>query len=185
MLSRINPFDIASDHVSTFRHFDDGSWAVGDLVVQFGIPLAVGVTAHIANVTFGMEGVSLLVTSLSVFVGLLFNLLVLATTLRIADRRSVIFSAAKQLSREVLVHTEFAICVAFFAILFLLPAAAQIPVEWMSDETKAVVCRWGSSAVAMLVTLFLLTLLMILRRMHTVLNQHFEESMKEPEAPRM
>lgn len=180
MLSSINPLDIAIDHFKTFREWPGGAWLRADLTVQISLPVIAVIGAVASGLTLTSDGVSLLVTSLSVFVGLLFNLLVLATALKVAEPSSLIYDAARQLSREILINVEFAIAVAFAAILLLLPASASIGADWISYELRETIWRVMSAICVGLVASFVLTLSMILRRMHVMLLQHYKESDGRP-----
>lgn len=174
-LDKINPFAIVVEHLGTLRDASDDRPRISlfDGVLHIGLPVVAGVVTFFFNARFTSDGVSLLITALSVFVGLLFNLLVLATSLRIADFANARHRAARRLNKEILVNIEFAICVAFLAIVILLPLTVTC-----AECTSVGISRLGYSSVATalvaaFVSAFILTLLMVLKRMHASVHEHF------------
>lgn len=176
MLNRINAFGIATDHANTLRDPDTRRFSIADVVLHLLIPAGAGICVAVLRMELTSDGVSLLVTALSVFVGLLFNLLVLATGLRIAEPTSYIYASSRQLSREILVNIEFAIAIAFLAIVCLLPATLAAPQTVLSEDNRQLLWRAMSGIATADVFSFVITLLMVLKRMHIVLMQHFDRS---------
>ena len=77
MSNKINIINIVRDHISTLKDFDKDAYSISDLSIFFILPLIVSSIILFFNIILSNELVNVLVMSLSVFAGLLFNLLLL------------------------------------------------------------------------------------------------------------
>src|SRR4029079_16563412 len=86
MFGSINPAAICEAHIRTFQSYHTRGgmrpWLILDIVFVFMGPLVLSLGATLAGVRLNEAIANILITSLSIFAGLLFNLLVLAHTLR-------------------------------------------------------------------------------------------------------
>jgi hypothetical protein len=165
MLVKIDIRDIVSDHLKTLTNFNTGKRSVGDVLLFFVVPLGLGIGLATLDFRLNATTANGLITALAVFAGLLFNLLVLVHGLLRAATDTPRFKEERQLIREIYANISFAILISLGAIIVLLACLFPGP-------------RWawitGSIAAYFLIGNFLLTLLMVLRRVHTVLKLEFK-----------
>jgi hypothetical protein len=109
--------------------------------------------------------VTVLITALSIFAALLFNLLLLTHSI-VTQTESELHEGRRKLLREIYAHISYAVLISVIAIVFLL-ASVVLPSgsPWV-DFTL-------SGAVYFLVLNFLGTLFLILNRIHVMLAAEF------------
>jgi hypothetical protein len=170
-LEKIDVRSIIVGHLATLKDCGGQKRSITDLLLFFALPFCVAG----ASVWFGIQilatAVNALLTAFSIFVGLLFNLLVmvltfLQTTQGAPDDR--LLQVRKQLLREITANLSFAILVA----LMLVAVAIFSLVRTQKDEepvrpVEAFILVTGSIN-------FVLTLLMVLRRMYALLMNEFD-----------
>ena len=167
MLSKINIGRIVRDHLATLQDDATGRRMKSDYLVFFGLPIVVAFfLAFVLNLSVNQGAVGILVTSLSIFAALLFNLLLL-----IYDVVSKVEQGSRKLKErylsQVYSNISFAILVSIVSIIVLLVAYFDLDGSCFALATSFVVYY--------LVTLFLLTLFMILKRVHILLSREFED----------
>jgi hypothetical protein len=166
MFSKIDVFMIIRDHLSTLKdnHTKKTSWT--DFLLFFGLPLVLSVGVVSAGVVLDKDLVNLLIAIFSIFVGLLFNLLLLIFDIAEKQSSNSAFNGNqkkfKNILREIYVNISFAILVSVISIAALLLFFLRIKVEFVSFL--------GYS----LFLIFLLTLLMILKRIYKLLSYQFD-----------
>jgi hypothetical protein len=161
MFGSINPTEIWKAHIDTFRDFHSERWLMRDLVFVFGSPLLIAAPATWGGVRFDRTVADIFVTSLSIFAGLLFNLLVLAHRLREKITREE--KVRSHLLKSAYANISFSILLSVLDI-FVISAYALS----MSYHVPFIF------GVLTLLTLylslvFLLTLLIVLKRFHSLL----------------
>lgn len=158
MLSKVNIIVIVSDHVRTLKDDATGRYHWSDFVWFLGFPLATmgGLLYFYGNLDQGL--VTIVATVLSIFAALLFNVLMLVYDA--LGKKNPNQQRLKFL-RELANNISFAILVAMATIVSVL---------------ASIIASSGSPPVAVasgltyfLATMFLLTLLMILKRTHVLL----------------
>lgn len=181
MLVKINVGDIFKDHFNTLRNDRTKELSIGDIALFFVLPLVVGVIAVFIHGSLGNTEVTVLVTAFSIFTALLFNLLVMIFDLisRSEDSGSVTISVLKrELLRQTYNNIAFCILVAIAAIalllLYLLDSKLSFTVEQLA--------HFISFFVYYLTALFLLTLLMILKRVHSLISRELRTDPPESSA---
>ena len=161
MFGSINPLQIWKAHINTFRDYHNQSWLKLDLTFVFGAPLLAAVPATLVGIRFDRTVADIFVTSLSIFAGLLFNLLVLAHTLRekIQAKDAVRF----YLLRCAYANISFSIFLAVVDIFFISVYALAI--------THHIPFFFGALTLTTLYfsLVFLVTLLIVLKRFHSLL----------------
>jgi hypothetical protein len=175
MLSKIDFSGIVSEHLRTLYDFRTRRASVGDYALFFGFPIVAAVGLTLGGFTITTDGVNILLTSLSIFVGLLFNLLVLAHAMRGGDRAQVRTIHEKQLLREINANLQFAILISLLAICVLLVTVFAPGYALVTVNSARVVRAWIAGVTYVLTTNFLLTLLLILKRMHTLLGIEYRD----------
>lgn len=184
----LNPLLIGKDHFATLvderSTTDLGKPAISrpDQWFHGVVPLLVAAATWWMSMTLTTAGAGLLITALSVFVGLLFNVLVLATSLKVANPNTVQHAVSRRLSRMVLTNVEFAICTAFMSIIVLLPLTMTCSTCTGRGFDRGVYLQWATPLVVALLASFVLTLLLVIRRMHAAAVVHFNALEEEEQA---
>ena len=165
MLGKVNVTGIVLDHLGTLRDHSTCKYHRADFLLFFGVPAVVTGVLLYSYGDLKPNLVTIVATSLSVFAALLFNLLLLVYD---AVRKSESVAAAhddlrEEFLRQVASNISFAILVAVATIVSVL---ALVFVNRVSSVAHIV-----SGIIYFLVTLFLLTLLMVLKRVHALLSE--------------
>jgi hypothetical protein len=166
MFDKINISFIVRDHLATLRDNVTGKRSIGDLFLFFVLPLAFS-----GFLVWGIHNPvdrtisNILITSLSIFSALLLNLLMLIYDLvRKEDLKTAPGknNLVGQLLREIFANISYSIVVSVFCVAILLIAYL--------DLLSGIFLDIFSLAVYSLVLQFLLTLFMVLKRVHVLLS---------------
>jgi hypothetical protein len=172
MFTKFNIKSIIVDHFSSFRHSQTKRMIVGELVVYFSVPLVFSLVL-VLGLKFFVKGTTseVLITSLSIFSALLFNLLLLIydlaikkDDLKLTDVKS---KNRRTLLRETYNTIAFAIFESLITVLILLFTYLECPI--LEPVLKYVL----SIISFFLVGFFLLTMLMILKRVHSLMSTDY------------
>jgi hypothetical protein len=165
MLVKVDVRDIISDHVNTLVNFATGKRSRADLILFFVLPVLVGGGMAAVDVLLKGSTADGLLSALAIFAGLLFNLLILIHGLLRSATDAPRFREEKRLIQEIYANISYAILVSLVAIVVLVACLFPGP-------------RWawvvGSTTTYALIINFLLTMLMVLRRVHIVLRLEFD-----------
>jgi hypothetical protein len=164
MLTKVDVRQIVADHLGTLTNYATGKKSPGDMLLFFLVPLVGAAVLVWLRFLLNANAANVLITALSIFAGLLFNLLVLAHgLLRSADNRN--FEDERGLIREIYSNISYAILISLITIVVLLGLIFPGP-------------RWAwmiASGVAYYLILnFILTLFMVLKRVHVLLSKEFQ-----------
>ena len=163
-MSKINVLGIVIDHLKTLKDHSTGDYELFDFVLFFGVPAIVTVLLLVSYGSLAERLITVIATSLSIFAALLFNLLLLvydAARRTEGDLKSL-DDTRRQFLRQLADNISFAVLVAVAAVV-----AVIILMFVFLGHTAALIV---SGFIYFLITLFTLTLLMILKRIHTLLN---------------
>ncbi len=194
MIEKINPRYIFSDHIRTLRITGKDSVNFADIILFFGIPIVITV---LLMILFGLDisdGLAqALFTGLSIFAGLLFNLQILVYDIVTRENEKTNKEEASRLLRmttlnEVFSNVSYAILIALIVVVLvsisyftfgggrLGNSISQIctATSWLCEKStyKAIL----DFLVFTLTFNFVLTLLMVLRRVHFLLASEFPKS---------
>lgn len=166
MLSKLNVTNIIRDHISTLKEYPSTKVSKKDLLFFFSFPLIFsGLSLGFGDVMTGTM-VTLLTTALSIFAALLFNLLLLLyDAIRKLEQAKIKHKMRKTFLQELFSNISFCILVAVLSIVLLLI---------YSQVTSTVFQNIATFVCYYLVTLFILTLFMILKRTHILLTKEIE-----------
>jgi hypothetical protein len=177
LFDKIDISQIIKDHIDTLRDFANGKTSWWDLLLFFGLPLLAS-----SLILFGMGTLidrassNILITSLSVFSGLLLNLLMLIYDLMNREEHEA--GAAKKpsvlarLLREIFANLSYSILVSVFCVAILLIAYLDI--------RSGVFLRIFSFVVYFLVIQFVLTMFMVLKRVHVLMSLRITNPAPKP-----
>ena len=167
MLDKVNITKILRDHLGTFKDYSTGRCRPIDYLLFFLVPLIV---AAVFVKFFGALPASLIgviVTSLSIFTALLLNLLLLAYNITRSSKPPCdehIHQMREKLFHEIFSNIAFAVLVALVIVVSVLCFGV------MSDCASLLAIEILSFVVYYLGTLFLLTMLMLLKRVYSLLS---------------
>jgi hypothetical protein len=171
MLAKINVADIVGDHFATLRNYDNEKRSIGDLTLFYFIPLGGAVALAVLKIDLHKDLVNLLVTALSVFAALLFNLLLLVyDVIKKSGDATDTEKLKRRYLKEIYTNISYSIFVSILSIIFLL--ASLLNFGAISNSC----CSFGLKTglvitVFFLLMNFLLTLFMILKRIHILLSK--------------
>ena len=137
-----------------------------DYLLFAGIPLAFALLIGSADFKLGNDIINALITTASIFAGLLLNLLVLIYTIiiRIQDNPNKSNSAIrKKVLEQTFSNISFCILVSILLVVFCL-------LEMLGNEYICMVIPYG---IFFLVPLMILTILMVLKRVHSLVASEF------------
>lgn len=172
MFRKIDVNLIIRDHIKTLVDYATGKLMPADIFLFFILPLIIAVLIiWVLKFPVNESSANALITSLSVFSALLFNLLLLIyDIIRKEDektcRRSRRQAVMREFLRQIYSNISFCIFVAVLCVIILLFA--------YFDTQSALYYQILSLLVYYLVGVFLLTLLMVLRRVHVLLKKEIE-----------
>lgn len=177
MLDKVNISLIIKKHFSTFQDEKTGEKDYVDHLIFIYIPIIISIV--LAYFFHDLEKfTTILITSLSIFTGLLFNLLLLTYDLikrneneksikngeDIKTKKDNDITIKGRLLKQIFSNISYSILISIFAILFLLLSFA-----WNNCYYNITL----SSIIYFLVINFFLTLLMVLKRTHNLLSSEF------------
>jgi hypothetical protein len=165
VLVKIDIRDIIHDHMRTLVNSATGSRSAGDLALFFIVPLIVGVAAVALDVPIRNTAANVLITALAIFTGLLFNLLVLVHGL-IRRGDPLVSGAEVELLRQIYANISFAVLI---SLTSLVPLVLQAVLDASNALGKTL-----SVLIYFFVVNFILTLMMILKRVHALLGNEFQ-----------
>lgn len=170
MTSKISIGRIIADHFRTFKNGD--RYDKPDIFIFFVIPAIVAIVAVAQSCEIPGALSSVLITALTILAGLLFNLLLLVYDVaQVQGSTDIPAKAAKTkrlLLKEVYANISFAILISILAIV-LLCIDAGLPAGYVQYLRCSVVALIHFAAVALI-----LDLLMILKRVHSLLKASFD-----------
>jgi hypothetical protein len=171
-MGKINVLKIVTDHFSTLRDYRNGKLSFSDLALFLGLPLALGAIVWWQHFNFDANVLNGMLAAFSIFAGLLLNLLVLVCSF--AGNPRFIGADAATLTRRRLIleiheNLSFSILVAIAVVVLSLAGLCQMKYARATDSHPVL-----SICAAVLLGNFVLTLLMVLKRIHILLSTEFE-----------
>tara|TARA_R110001592_G_scaffold121046_3_gene326065 strand:+ start:3851 stop:4387 length:537 start_codon:yes stop_codon:yes gene_type:complete len=160
---KVNVSKIIKNHLGTLVNANTKKASFGDYFVFLILPLIIASTLIYFNVLMGGDIVNIIITGLAIFVGLLFNVIVLLFTIIPKD---IIKERLKvNILEEVIYNCSFTILLSILCIILCV----------FTKLTNPVVIYVVNFISYYFFTLFLFTLLMILKRLQSLLTNEFEE----------
>lgn len=170
---KANVFPIIRAHIETLSSFRTGRPRLADLSLFFGLPVASGVALVYLRFGYRVDAVNGFLNAFAILTGLLLNLLILVFTisLTLSDRADA--QVRRRVLREVFVNVCFCIIVAIAAT-----ATALVSLSYMRSAPFAETGRASTFLLSFLTINFVLSLLMILKRMYKLIASEFDVSGK-------
>ncbi|MEZ4713139.1 MAG: hypothetical protein R3A44_38475 [Caldilineaceae bacterium] len=170
MLTKLNIWSIISDHFQTLKKYKGKGYSKSDILAFYGLPILVA-SLLIFWFSVSDEVANALITSLSVFAGLLLNLLLLVfDTLRKEEAKED--KVRQQVLKETYSNISYAILISLLCIILLVGFAIW---DGGFSGTWVTVLKIVASWIVYFLTInFLLTLLMILKRVHILMSLEYD-----------
>lgn len=159
MFNRINLMKIFYDHLQTLKYADDKKYSFPDIILFYAIPLILSIIGYFKSILLTCSQVNLLITVFSIFTGLLLNLLLL-----IYD----IVSKNNNTTKTKFLHEIYS-NISYTILLSIIIIFCLLLITFVSETALL------SSIGLFLIIHFLLTILMILKRVHILLSKETEE----------
>jgi hypothetical protein len=170
VLDLFNPWSIAAAQIDTLRNFETKRLSPVAMILFFGVPLSTAAGLLFAEITITESAANIMITSMSIFAGLLFNLLLLVYDVvsrgprplpPMSDEERWHAAMRQQFLSEIFSNISFAIYASVVVVLLLL---GEVVLSGTGN-------RWFSGAVFFCTMMFLMTLLMVLQRVHLLFGQ--------------
>jgi len=170
MFVKISVFHIIRDHFSTLRVYRGGngkklSVSKRDVFLFYVVPMFVAIATYFwGNLSLGDEVISILITSLSIFAALLFNLLILIYDIITKREHS---KRMTEFLKEIYANVSYSVLISVLSVVAILGGLFHFSAKWVVISINLIGFY--------LVTHFILTLFMILKRTHALLAAEMRE----------
>jgi hypothetical protein len=147
------------------------SYSVPDLVLFYGLPAALGAVGAYYGWKSNADVLNALLAAFSIFAGLLLNLLILVYTFSSqTEQPSALARVRTALIKELHDNIAYSILVSIVLVVVTMITVAYLKMH-ESPPNPAFTAPWVAAVVIFLTMNFILTLLMILKRIYIMLNQ--------------
>ena len=168
LITKINISGIVNDHLGTLVHEHSGKRSAPDYVLFYGVPLIVAFAMVWFKGFFGKTIGGVLITSLSVFAALLLNLLLLIYDIVRKADQSPSAEKKRQFLKQIYSNISYSILVAVATIILLLGYFVTLAFSRLEPRYVLAYLIYSLS------TNFILTILMVLKRVHNMLSTEFD-----------
>ena len=196
MFEKINILSVFAEHISTLKKYGSDKYSISDIIIFLVSPAILAfILLFACNIPLKGNLIMILVTSFSIFAALLFNLLLLIYDIvskhnkngwGISDKtkKNRKLTLKEKLLKETYVNISFNITISVISIILLI--ALYFITETVSLETYKIniyslvlnpfqyLISLFSFAVYYFLIQFMLTLLMIIKRINILLSKEFE-----------
>lgn len=174
MLDKINVARIIVGHVDTLRDFSSERRSVADIAFFFGAPLIVSGLGWYLHWGLYVDALNALLAAFAIFAALLLNLLLLIYTFS-ADRTHPVTLARVRgaLVRELHDNIAFATLTSLAIVVVALVSVAELKIQDPVNPKHT-----GPVMTFVIIYLtgnFILTVLMVLKRIHVLLSRELEQ----------
>lgn len=173
MIAKIDLTDILIDHFKTLSDIN-GKLLILDFLLFLGFPIIPAVLSVIFHLSLNEGLITLLVTCLSIFAALLFNLLLLVYDIirkpenRSTDPLSMEYVHLKMIYlKQIYANISFCILISILAVIILLIGYFSLSIPALNIVFFIITIY--------LLGIFLLTLFMVLKRVHILLTKEFTQ----------
>ncbi len=171
-MNKLNILPILKGHLNTLQDFRNSSLAIPDLLTFFGLPCIVGVVLVMLKFGFRVDAVSGFLNTFSILTGLLLNLLVLVFTLASAAApMNMDLRMRKIFLRQIFANICFSILISIAVVV-----TALISLAYMRSNQGAVTGPAATFVLSSFTASFVLTLLMVIKRMYVLLGKELDTS---------
>jgi len=172
-MSKINVWPIIVNHVRTLRDHSTRKLSIGDMLLFFGLPLALSLVGLRFKWNFSVNALNALLAAFSIFAGLLLNLLILVYTFSTDSVQPNALAKLKtEFIRQLHDNISFSVLISVSVVVVALFAVMRVKADGTINSDRIEI---GLTAVLVYLTAhFILTLLMILKRIHALLSEKLD-----------
>lgn len=170
MFALFNPWSIVAAQIHTLRDYSETRLSPLALGLFFGVPALTAGGLLFLGITITDSAANILITSMSIFAGLLFNLLLLVYDVMsrgprplppVSEEERELAAIRRRFLSEIFSNISFAIFASVVVVLLLLGGVV----------VSGTAVRWFSGVVYFCTAMFLMTLLMVLQRVQSLFSQ--------------
>ena len=169
IFNKINLGEIVLGHIKTLINDNDKKMDFDDIFTFVVIPIIFAFLMTVFDINIAEEASTIIITALSIFVGLLFNVIVLLFDILKRDNSN---KTKNEVLKQLLTNISFTICLSILIILLSLINLSKI------DIIVVIV----DGIIYGLLALFFFTLLMVLKRMYALFMNEMKELEKVEKA---
>jgi hypothetical protein len=168
---KIDITQIVAAQVRTMRDNSTQRYSVADILLFYGFPALLSVVGSYFGWKFNSDVLNALLTAFSIFAGLLLNLLILVYTFSTDTQHPTALARNRStVIRELHANVAYSILVSIVLVVVTMIAVAYLKMH-EGPQAAAFTGRWVTGLIIFLTLNFVLTLLMILKRIYVMLNQ--------------
>ncbi|OFY16577.1 MAG: hypothetical protein A2X02_05410 [Bacteroidetes bacterium GWF2_29_10] len=166
MFNKINIFKIISNHFNTLQNDNTKKCEFDDILTFLILPLLVSVGLYWFDFELKENAINIIITTLSIFVGLLFNIIVILFDIIKRDNTKKL---KNEILRQLLTNISYSIFISILIIIVILTT-------YIKNECVHLI---ATVIVYFLIGHFFLTILMILKRMYFLFINELKEIEKD------
>jgi len=175
-LAKADVSPIIRGHVASLSNARTGQPSLSDKLFFFGTPFCVGIILVGVHFHFRSDAVSGFLNAFSILTGLLLNLLVLVFSLSVSQQKetqSTVAQKLQQLRKRILkeVFTNVCYCI---LISICVVGTALVDLSYMRSQPGATTGMGSTFLLSALTCHFVLTLLMVMKRMYRLISTEFD-----------
>jgi hypothetical protein len=170
-MNKINVYRIVVDHIRTLKRLGSDSCSPADVFIFFVLPILLGALGYWGGASFKSDVINVIVTAFSIFAALLFNLLLLIySIIQKPTTGATSRPLREQFLQEIYANISFTIFISLLTI-----SVAVVGMFWAGSEQdrQTTIARISTAILIAFMLNFVLTLLMILKRVHLLLSKEF------------
>jgi hypothetical protein len=168
MMQKVDVIPIIRGHFATLTNLREGGISAKEVCFFIGPPIAAGIALVCIRFGFRIDAVNGFLNAFAILTGLLLNLLVLVFSLSATSDRAD-GQLRKKILKEVFTNVCYCILVAIAVV-----GTALTDVSYMRSTPYAVTGPISTFLLASLTLNFVLTLLMIMKRMYKLISSEFD-----------
>lgn len=153
LLEKINITKIITDHIETLKNDNSNRHGLDDYFTFLIIPTVIASFLIFFHILLNSNAINITITSLAILVGLLFNVIILIFDIIKRDSKKQI---KNKILQQLIANISFAILISIASILLIL-------LTFFNNYFVNLIFHWY---LYFSLTLFLFTVLMILKRIH-------------------
>jgi hypothetical protein len=172
-MSKISVWPIIVNHINTLRDYSTHKRSIQDFALFFGLPLAAALAGLYFKWSFSVNALNALLAAFSIFAGLLLNLLLLVYTFSTEGiQLNALAKLKTEFVRQLHDNISFSVLVSVSIVVTTLIAIMRVKADSVinSDFIEVLI----TSVLLYLMSNFVLTLLMVLKRIHAMFNEKLE-----------
>jgi len=171
-MNKINVLPIISKHLDTLSNFGENKRSWSDLTLFYFLPTLGGVVLLFLKFGFRIDAVNGFLNAFSILTGFLLNVLVLLLSFtNPAPTLNVDLRLRRDLLREVFAN----ICVSILVSIAVV-CTAIVALSYMKSQPGAQTGPIATFLLTSCTSNFILTLLMVIKRMYTLLDKELERN---------